>query len=137
MLNVIISTKVYVLEHLLYLYLNVPEHVGHAELMHQRISLLASSHFTINLQYTKKASTERHCMRVRHLEIMAVTLSAAKGLVRRTKRSFAALRMTKPLAVILSAAKDLSRTYGESPGFLVLNCEVDSVSYTFYEDHPS
>jgi len=82
-LNVIISTISYVLEHLLYLYLNVPEHVGHAELMHQRISLLASSHFTINLQYTKKASTERHCMRV------------------------------------------------------MMRDEVDSVSYTFYEDHPS
>ena len=30
----------------------------------------------------------------RHLEIMPVILSAAKGLARRTKRSFAALRMT-------------------------------------------
>src|SRR5258707_8129476 len=31
----------------------------------------------------------------RHLEITPVTLSAAKGLARRTQRSFAALRMTK------------------------------------------
>src|SRR5260370_8590798 len=30
----------------------------------------------------------------RHLEILPVTLSAAKGLARRTQRSFAALRMT-------------------------------------------
>src|SRR5260370_19272280 len=34
---------------------------------------------------------EGHC---RHLERRPVTLSAAKGLARRTKRSFAALRMT-------------------------------------------
>src|SRR5712692_8700922 len=32
--------------------------------------------------------------KVRHLEITPVTLSAAKGLARRTQRSFAALRMT-------------------------------------------
>src|SRR5260370_36246066 len=32
--------------------------------------------------------------RTRHLERMPVTLSAAKGLARRTQRSFAALRMT-------------------------------------------
>jgi len=33
-------------------------------------------------------------MIVRHVESMPVTLSAAKGLTRRTQRSFAALRMT-------------------------------------------
>src|SRR6266567_8148151 len=41
--------------------LPVPVRVGHADLLHQRISLSASSHFTIKLQYTHKPSTERHC----------------------------------------------------------------------------
>ncbi len=49
---------------------------------------------------------------------MPVTLSTAKGLARRTERSFAALRMTAWGCVILSAAKDLWWTYGESPGAL-------------------
>ncbi|OLD81076.1 MAG: hypothetical protein AUG54_04550 [Ktedonobacter sp. 13_1_20CM_4_53_7] len=52
---------------------------------------------------------------IRHLEIMRVTLSAAKGLASLSKRSFAALRMTAGGCVILSAAKDLWPTSGESP----------------------
>src|SRR6266852_3678048 len=50
--------------------------------------------------------------RTRHLERMPVTLSAAKGLARRTQRSFAALRMT--------ARTPLKPAHGKS--YLQMSC---------------
>src|SRR6266481_3708251 len=59
----------------------------------------------------------------RHLEILAVILSAAKGLARRTQRSFAALRMTAAalrmtggtLLTVLSREVFSSNVWGQAP----------------------
>src|SRR5258708_35765986 len=48
---------------------------------------------------TQIQEVKRPALLTRHLEILAVTLSAAKGLARWTQRSFAALRMTASTAL--------------------------------------
>ena len=69
----------------------------------------------------------------RHLEIRPVTLSAAKGLARRTKRSFAALRMTArtPLKEFtLSGAKGSREAF--SPNVYCMREYVDFLSCNTY-----
>src|SRR6266849_4996007 len=60
----------------------------------------------------------------RHLEIMPVTLSAAKGLAHRTKRSLAALRMTGRTPLKSAHGKPSLQTSRESDYCLtgMINC---------------
>ncbi len=61
----------------------------------QRACTVPTSASTLYRQYSTNVQQVQDFLPAgRHLERMPVTLSAAKGLTRRTKRSFAALRMT-------------------------------------------
>src|SRR5260370_1655803 len=63
---------------------------------------------------------------VRHLERIPVTLSAAKGLARRTQRSFAALRMTGRIPLTRSL---LSKCLARRPKNLTLWKQVVILNY--------
>src|SRR5437588_9173990 len=72
-------------------------------------SLACNPYFDYNqsMDCTQDFSTYR-----RHLEIRPVTLSAAKGLARRTKRSFAALRACLERSEGMTARTPLKSTHG-------------------------
>src|SRR5260221_14654199 len=72
------------------------EHLTYQNTQMPESGLLAERTFQSNMVRATISACQVNRATDRHLEILPVTLSAAKGLTRRTERSFASLRMTCP-----------------------------------------